>query len=225
MRRLFMIIPLVVIAFYSAMYVYGLVQLRRSRQVVGAVERLQVGSLQPNRPLGTSRLASRCTPDRRCYVWISNLPFAEVWATRGIHVPRLFPWGWWHVVAQLGFDNAGKITDKELGIDNGQYHQFGMVGISMYEDAALNDPCIHPGITLHPGYLPRREMRTGALLIDLSPTATQAFIDRAFDIHLDCLNTVRGCTTPGDVAPSAWDDVYSTKNTNFDFAKCRIQIR
>jgi hypothetical protein len=225
MRRLFIIIPLVVIAFYSALYAYGLVQLRRAQQVVGAVAQLRVGSVQPNRPFGTSRVALHCTPDRRCYVGVSNLPFVELWDKRGIHVPRLSPWGWWHVVAQLGFDSAGKVTDKELGIDNGQYHQFGMLGISMREDAALDDPCHHPAIALHPGYFPHREIRTGALLIDLSPTAAQPFIGRAFDIHLDCLNTVRGCTTPEDVAPSAWNDIYLTKDVNFDSGKCKITIK
>jgi len=224
MRRLFIIFLLVVIAFYSALYMYGLVQLRRARQVVASVKQLRVGSFQLDRPFGTSEL--HCTPDQRCYVLISNLPFVEFWDRRGIHVvPPLFPWGWWNVLAQLGFDNAGRVTDKELGIDNGRYHQFGMVGISVRDDAALNDPCHHPAIALHPGYFPRREMRTGALLIDVSKTAAQPFIDRAFDIHLDCLNTVRGCTTPGDVAPSAWNDIYSAKDVNFDSSKCKITIR
>ena len=225
MRRLFIIVPLVVIALYSALYLYGLFQLKRARQLVGAVTQLRVGSLNPNCPFGASRFALHCTPDQRCYVWISNLPFVELWDRRGLHVPQLFPWGWWDVVGQLGFDSAGKVTDKELGIDNGQYHQFGMVGISMREDAALDDPCHHPAIALHPGYFPHREMRTGALIVDLSPNAAQTFIDRAFDIHLDCLNTVKGCKTPEGVAPSAWNDIYSTKDASFDSGKCKMTIR
>jgi hypothetical protein len=52
-------------------------------------------------------------------------------------------------------------------------------------------------------------MRTGALAVDISPDADQILIHRAFDIRLECLNSMRGCKTPGDIAPDAWQDSVS----------------
>jgi hypothetical protein len=223
MRRVFVSIAVVIIAFYSALYLYGFFQLRRAGLLVKRVEKLRLGALLPKQPFGTGLRDPYCMSDRRCYLWVSNLPFAEFWRMRGIRPTGVMPSNWWHVIAQVGFDSSGNVVDKELAIDDGKYHQFGTVEVTVSERAILYHPCVNPIAAMHPGYWPRQEMRTGALLIDVSPNAEQSLIDRSFDLQLDCLNTIKGCKTPGDIAPKAWGDIWESRRVNFDSSKCRLK--
>lgn len=126
-----------------------------------------------------------------------------------------------HFAPRIVFDINGNVLEKGLGIDDGQYHQSLTVGIDVRKDARLFDPCDHPGVANHLGYLPSRVMRTGALGVEISPDADQDFIRRAFDIHLDCLNSVRGCKTPGDIAPAPWQDsVFRTDDYQESLKSC-----
>jgi hypothetical protein len=93
-----------------------------------------------------------------------------------------------------------------LGIDDGRHHQGAAVEITVREDARLFNPCEHPGVLSHLGYLPYRAMRTGTLVVDVSPDANPSLAHRAFDVHLSCLASISGCKTPGDIAPAAWQD-------------------
>jgi hypothetical protein len=134
--------------------------------------------------------------------------------------PKLTLSNWWGVIARVSFDANGSVLEKSVGIDDGQYHQGGTVGISVRKDARLLDPC-NPSVATHLGYLPHREMRTGGLLVDLSPDANESLIRRAFDVRLDCLNSIRGCKTPGDIAPAAWQDsVFHAEDYQELFKSC-----
>ena len=68
------------------------------------------------------------------------------------------------------------------------------------------DSCRHAEQIRHPGYLARREFRSGALRVNLSADADERWVRRAFELRLNCLNTIRGCRNPGDIAPAAWQD-------------------
>ncbi|MGC1222458.1 MAG: hypothetical protein WA872_11770 [Candidatus Sulfotelmatobacter sp.] len=205
MRRLLIGIVLIVSAAYLTLSLYGFLQLSRARRLVKAVEELQVGVPIPKEQQAQfSNL--RCVPKWGCFKRLSNLPFVDFFAQPRRLPPKLALSDWWGVIARVSFDADGSVLEKSVGIDDGQYHQFGTLAISVRRDASLFDPCAHPGVATHLGYLPRREHRTNALLVDISPDADQSLIRRAFDLHLYCLNSIRGCKTPGDIAPAAWQD-------------------
>jgi hypothetical protein len=220
MRRVLIGIVLIMSAAYLTLSLYGFLQLRRARRLVKAVEELQVGAPIPRqRQAQFSNL--RCVPNWGCYKSLSNLPFVDFFASPRRLPPKLTLSNWWGVIARVSLDADGNVFEKGLGIDDGRYHQFGTVGISVRKDARLFDPCVHPGVATHLGYLPRREMRTGGLLVDLSPDANESLIRRAFDVRLDCLNSVRGCKTPGDIAPDAWQDsVFHADDNQELFKSC-----
>jgi hypothetical protein len=214
MRRVWIGIVLIVSAAYLTLSLYGFLQLRRARRLVKAVEELQVGVPIPKqRQAQFSNL--RCVPKWGCYKSLSNLPFVDFFASPRSLPPKITLSNWWGVIARVSLDADGRVLEKSVGIDDGQYHQFGTLGISVRKDGSLFDPCAHPG------YLPRREMRTGGLLVDLSPDANESLIRRAFDVHLDCLNSIRGCKTPGDIAPAAWQDsVFHAEDYQKLFKSC-----
>jgi hypothetical protein len=187
--------------------------------LVKAVEELQVGAPIP-RQLQAQFSNLRCVP-WGCYKSLSNLPFVDFFASPRRLPPKLTLSNWWGVGARVSLDADGNVVEKGLGIDDGRYHQFGTVAISVRKDARLFDPCEHASVAAHLGYLPRREMRTGALLVDLSPDANESLIRRAFDVRLDCLNSIRGCKTPGDIAPAAWQDsVFHAEDYQELFKSC-----
>lgn len=205
MRRVLISIALILLAAYSTLFLYGLVQLSRARRLVRAVAELQVGAPIPQQ-LQVEFRNLHCVPNWGCYKTLSNLPFVDFFASPRRLPPKLTLSNWWGVIVGIGLDTNGNVLQKTLGIDDGQYHQDGAVGITVRKDARLFDPCDHPGVASHLGYLPHRAMRTGALLVDISPDANPSFIHRAFDVRLNCLNTIRGCKNPGDIAPAAWQD-------------------
>jgi hypothetical protein len=205
MRPVLLGIALILIAAYLTLSLYGLLQLRSARRLVKAVEELQVGARIPQQ-LGAEFRNLHCVPNWGCYKALSNLPFVDFFASPRRLPPKVTLSNWWGVIARISFDANGNVLEKSLGIDDGKYHQFGTVGISVRKDARLFDPCDLPRVANHLGYLASREMRTGALLVDVSPDANQSLIHRAFDVRLDCLNSIRGCKTPGDIAPAAWQD-------------------
>jgi hypothetical protein len=235
MRRLLTDFALIVIAAHLTLSLYGFLQLRRARRLVKAVEELQVGA-----PIPIQRRAQfsnlRCVPDWGCYKSLSNLPFVDFFASPRRLPPKLTPpfvdffasprrlppkltlSNWWGVIARVSFDADGSVLEKGIGIDDGQY---GTVAISVQKDGRLFDPCARPGVATHLGYLPHRQMRTGALLIDVSPDANESLIRRAFDVRLDCLTSIRGCNTPGDIAPAAWQDsVFHAEDYQELFKSC-----
>src|SRR5262249_55673386 len=128
---------------------------------------------------------------------------------------------WWGVLARVAFDRNGNVLEKSLGIDDGRHHQGAAVEITVRENAGLFNPCEHPGVLGHLGYLPYRAMRTGTLVVDVSPGADPNLTHRAFDVHLDCLAGIRGCRTPGDIAPAAWHDSdFHYENYQEQFTNC-----
>jgi hypothetical protein len=200
-------LALILITAYLTLYVYGFVQLRRARRLATAVEAFQVGAPIPKQWEAEFRNLN-CKPDWivGCRTSVSNLPLANFFAAPRRLPPRLGLSKWWGVMAVIAFDSNSKVLWKALVIDNGQYHQHPAVSILVMKDDRLFNPCERWAIAKHPGYLPHRAMRTGALVVGLSPEANQALIHRAFDVHLGCLNSIRGCKTLGDIAPSAWQD-------------------
>jgi hypothetical protein len=220
MRRVSIGIALILVAAYSALFLYGFLQLRRARRLVKAVEELQVGAPVPQQR-GAEFRNLRCIPDGGCYKSSSNLPFVDYFASpRGLP-PRVALANWWGVMAVIRLDANGNVLEKGLGIDDGRYHQSLAVWLRVRKDARLFDPCNHPGVADHLGYLPYRVMRTGALEVDLSPDANQSLIRRAFDVRLECLNSVGGCKTPGDIAPAAWQDsVFHAEDSQEVFKNC-----
>lgn len=205
MRHVLIGIVLILVAAYSTLFLFGFLQLRRARRLVRAVEELQVGA-----PISKLREADfrnlNCITDRDCHAAVSNLPFVDFFAAPRRLPPRLTQSNWWGIFARILLDADGRVVEKGLAIDDGQYHQGFTVSIDVRKDARLFDPCEHPGLANHLGYLPYRAMRYGGLVVEISPEANQSLIHRAFDVHLECLNRIQGCKTPGDIAPAAWQD-------------------
>jgi hypothetical protein len=108
--------------------------------LVKAVEELQVRA-----PIPIQRRAQfsnlRCVPDWGCYKSLSNLPFVDFFASPRTLPPKLTLSNWWGVIARVSFDTDGSVLEKGVGIDDGQYHQFETVAISVRKDGRLFDPC------------------------------------------------------------------------------------
>lgn len=221
MRRVLTIIFLILITAFSTLSLYGFFQLRHARRLVKGVADLQIGKPIPNNGQAEFRNL-RCISGWGCYKGVSNLPFMDFFASPRKLPPRMTLSKWWGVLGRIVLDSNGNVLEKSLSIDDGQYHQDGTVGISVREDPLLSNPCEHPGVAGHLGYLPHRAMRTGALLVDLAPDANPTFVHRAFDVHLDCLNSFVGCETPGDIAPAAWQDsAFREQDLQEFFKSCR----
>lgn len=219
MRRLLISIGLILVAAYAALSLYGFVQFRRARRLVRAVEALQVGVPIPQQAVEFRNL--NCIPHWGCHTEVSNLPFVDFFAAPQRLPPKLTLSNWWGVIARVGLDANGNVLEKDLGIDDGKYYQSITVWIVVRKDARLFDPCDHPGVANHLGYLPSRVMRTGALKVVISPDANQGLIHRAFDVRLECLKSSRGCKTPGDIAPAAWQDsVFRAEDYQGLFKSC-----
>jgi hypothetical protein len=205
--RPFIGFALILVSAYLTLFLYGFLQLRRARRLVRAVEELQIGAPIPKQREAEFRNLN-CKPDWGvgCHTAVSSLPFVDFFAAPRRLPPKLTLSNWWGVIARIAFDANGNVLWKGLGIDDGQYHQDIAVSILVRKDARLFNPCEIWSAAKHPGYLPYRAMRTGALVVELSPDANPVLIHRAFDVRLECLNSIRGCKTLGDIAPAAWQD-------------------
>ena len=205
--RIFLCAVLTACLSFVALYAYGIVQMRRAERLVAAVSTLPIGEpLRQDSAFYSAELY--CGPVGLCYreVGVSSLPLAFLWPRYPATVPRIIPVNWWGVTAQIGSDRNGRVLEKALFVDDGNYRQYYTVQISVIAYTKAFDPCYFPSQFRHPGYRPRREMRSGALLVDVAPDAARQFADRAFHLVLTCLRTRGGCRTPGDIAPDAWHD-------------------
>ena len=138
---------------------------------------------------------------------MSNLPGGEnFWRRTFSDVPSLLPWKWWTVDASVKFDSAGNVVEKLLLIDDGKYFQYPTIWLFVGSYPGVFDSCRHAEQIRHPGYRSMREFRSGALWLYLSADADERWVRRAFELRLNCLNTIRGCRNPGDIAPAAWQD-------------------
>jgi len=204
--RPFIGLALILVAAYLTLSLYGFIQLRHARRLIVAVEELQIGA-----PIPTARSEFRnlnCRPDWGvgCHTAVSNLPFVDFFAVPRRLPPKLTLTNWWGVIARIGFDSDGNVLWKGLGIDDGKYHQDLAVSILVQKNARLFDPCEVWSAAKHPGYVSYRARRTGALAVEISPDTNRDLVHRAFDVRLECLNSIRGCKTLGDIAPAAWQD-------------------
>ena len=205
--RLFIAFALILVVTYLMLSLYGFLQLGRARRLVKAVEELPIGAPIPKQ-LEREFHNLNCRPDWGvgCHTSVSNLPFVNFFAAPRRLPPKLTLSNWWGVMARIAFDSNGNVLWKGLIIDDGQYHQDPAVSVIVQKDTSLFDPCEKWSVAKHLGYIAGRAMRTGALRVELSPDADQMLIDRAFDVRLECLNSIRGCKTLGDIAPDAWQD-------------------
>jgi hypothetical protein len=200
MRRTTTIAVLALLTSYSVLYTYGRIQLRRARQLVKAIEALKTGVVVSKQQLATNVPGLHCST-KNCNARLSNLPALDSFSKR---LPRVMPSDWWFVGAQIGIDPDGRLDYKQLVIDDGKYYQFGTVEISVFQK---NNCAPNSDVEMCRAYFPRREMRTGALLIHLASEAPPNLTHRAFDLNLACLNALQGCDSPGDIAPGPWQDV------------------
>ena len=194
-----------------ALRIFAGIQLNRGRKLVATAERVRLGETLAQQ--GISFFDIHCDSDDRCYgeKAVSSLPFAGFWKLDYRSMPPIAGLKWWAVGAYVELDKAGVVTSEMLGADDGRYAQFPTVEIRVEADSRLFDPCDFAGQFRHPDYDARREMRTGALFVTISPQSDVAFRRRAFDLHLECLNTWRGCNSPAELAPNAWHDMTEDK--------------
>jgi hypothetical protein len=205
MRRALIGTTLILAVAYAALSLYGVLQLRSARRLVKVVEELPIGAhIPPNLEPEFRNL--RCVPTWGCLKGVSNLPILNFFLVPRSLPPRVALSNWWGVLGRVVFDVKGNVIEKSLVIDDGKYHQGVTVGIDVRKDARLFNPCEHPGVAKHLGFLTYREMRTHGLIVEVSPDADRSFLRRAFDLRLDCLNTIRGCESPGDISPDLWSD-------------------
>jgi hypothetical protein len=190
------------------LFVFDVIQLARAKALVAAVESLRIGV--PWKEQSSAGVFQEQTCDKgicREEKIISNLPLVDSWRHRPADMPSFLHGRWWAVAATVTLDPAGKVVQKWLVIDNGKYFQFPIVEIFVASEPLLFDPCHYPNQIRHPGYRSRQENRTGALEINLSPDADEHWVHNAFDLRLNCLDSLKGCKDPSDIAPTAWEDM------------------
>lgn len=215
-RRVFVWLVLPICIVYVSLYLYGNIQVRRAQELVNVVAAIPVGySLSEHDQSYFSE--QYCDPSGRCsrLKIISNAPFATklLWSglQRGIQLPRLLPAKWWDVGVLIEEDQHSQVLNKWLFLNDGRYGQYNTLEVRVNLQSRSSvyrvfDPCQSPSQIRHVGYYPLREMRTGALSIDLAADASPAFVERAFRLNVSCLNTFRGCKSPADIAREAWQD-------------------
>jgi hypothetical protein len=207
-RRAASELVLLLCAAYLALFGYDAFQLSKARTVVASLQSIRVGMPLRQQSGATRFHQSRCEHGV-CYaeVDVSNLPGGEnFWRRTFSDMPSLLPWKWWTVDAGVKLDSAGNVVEKMLLIDDGKYFQSPTFWLFVGSDPNLFDPCHYAEQIRHPGYRSRRGFRTGALWVNLSADADERWVRRAFELRLNCLNTVRGCKNPSDIAPAAWQD-------------------
>ena len=190
-----------------AFLAFDAIQLSRARRLVAVVESLRIG-VPWNEQSSAAVFDQQCDKGV-CYEVksLSNLPWLDGGRHRPADMPSFLHGRWWVVRADVMLDSSGKVVQKWLVIDNGKYFQFSTVEIFVASEPQLFDPCLDADQTRHPGYRSRTENRTGALTIDLSPSADERWGHHAFDLRLNCLDSLKGCKDPSEIAPTAWQDM------------------
>jgi hypothetical protein len=190
-----------------ALFVSDAIQLARAKRLVAAVESLRTGV--PWQEQSSGAMFNQQSYDGISHEVrsVSNVPWLDFWHHRPADMPAFLQGRWWAVAADVKLDSSGKVVQKWLVIDDGKYFQFPTAEIFVTSESQLFNPCINANQTRHPGYRPRRENRTGALIIDLSPSTNESWVRHAFDLRLNCLNSLKGCKDPSDLAPTAWKDM------------------
>jgi hypothetical protein len=220
-RRAASVLVLLLCAAYLALFGYDAFQLSKARAMVASLQSIRLGVPLRQQPGATRFHESGCEHDI-CYAEadISNLPGGEnFWRRISLTIPSVLPWKWWTVDAGVKLDSAGKVVEKLLLIDDGKYFQSPTLWLFVGSDPNQFDPCRNAEQIRHPGYRSRRGFRSGALWVNLSANADEQWVRRAFELRLNCLNTVRGCKNPGDIAPAAWQDqIDDEKLADSDFA-------
>ena len=207
-RRVAFVGVLLFCAVYLALFANDALQLTKAQAVVASLQSVRLGMLLTKQPSAIRFPNSRCEHGV-CYAEanVSNLPGGEsFWRRTFSDMPSLLPWKWWTVDASVKLDSAGNVVEKLLLIDDGKYFQYPTIWLFVGSYSRVFDPCRNAEQIRHPGYLSRREFRSGALRVNLSADADERWVRRAFDLRLNCLNTIRGCRNPGDIASAAWQD-------------------
>jgi hypothetical protein len=212
---------LLVCAAYLALLAYGAYQLAEAQAVIASLESVRLGIPLTDQP-GATHFRERHCEEAACFAEddVSNLPGGvHFWKRRSSDIPSILPWKWWTVTAAIRLDSAGNAVEKWALIDDGRYFQDPTIRLFIGSDQTVFDPCRHAEQIRHPGYRPRRAMRTGALWLDLASDADEKWVRRAFELRLNCLGTYKGCKDPGDMAPEAWQDqIDDLKLQDSDFA-------
>lgn len=190
-----------------ALFAFHAIQLARAKRLVAAVESLRIGV--PWKEQSSAAMFSQQSYKGISYEVksLSNLPWLDGGRHRPADMPPFLRGKWWVVRADVMLDSSGKVAQKWLVIDNGKYFQFSTVEILVASEPQLFDPCHDAHETRHPGYRSSTENRTGALSIALSPSADERWVHHAFDLRLNCLDSLKGCKDPGEIAPAAWKDM------------------
>ena len=212
-RTTALVVVLLLCAACVALVVFDVIQLARAKALIAAFQSLRMG-VSWNEQTSAKVFHHSCDPREVCYEEqsISSLPFVDHGRYRSADIPSFLRPRFWAVAASVTRDPAGKVIAKWLMIDDGKYFQFPTISINVASEPRLFDPCLDAHQTRHPGYRSRREQRTGALLLVLSPSADERWIRHAFDLRLDCLGSLRGCKGPSDIASTAWKDMIDDKN-------------
>ena len=190
-----------------ALFAFDAIQLARAKALVAAVESLRIGV--PWKEQTSANVFQQSCEKGICYEdkSVSNFPWLDFWHHRSADMPSFLRGRWWVVAADVKLDSSGKVIQTWLAIDDGKYFQFPTVDIHVTSESQLFNPCLDAHQTRHPGYRSRLENRTGALVLDLFPTADERWVHHAFDLGLNCLNSLKGCKDPSEIASTAWKDM------------------
>ena len=190
-----------------ALFAFDAIQLARAKRLVAAVESLRIGVPWQEQSSGEMFHQESDKEISWEVKSVSNLPWLDGGRHRLADMPSFLRGRWWVVRADVMLDSSGKVVQKWLAIDNGKYFQFSTVEVFVASRPEIFDPCLDAHQTRHPGYSSETEIRTGALLINLSPSADERWVHHAFDLRLSCLDSLKGCKGPSDIASTAWKDM------------------
>jgi hypothetical protein len=211
-RTAALVVVLLLCAACVALFAFDAIQLARAKRLVVAVESLRIGV--PWKEQSSAAMFNQQSYKGISYEVksVSNLPWLDGGRHRPADMPSFLHGRWWVVRADVMLDSSGKVVQEWLVIDNGKYFQFSTVEIFVASEPQLFDPCLDADQARHPGYRLRTENRTGALIIDLSPSADERWAHHAFDLRLNCLDSLKGCKDPSEIASTAWKDMLDDRN-------------
>lgn len=206
-RTTLLVVVLLLCVACVALFAFDWIQLARAKALVATVESLRIGVPWKEQP-SAEVFQERCEKEI-CYEdkSVSNFSWLDFWHHRPADMPSFLRGRWWAVAADVKLDPSGKVIQEWLVIDDGKYFQFPTVDIHVISEPQLFSPCLDAHQTRHPGYRSRLENRTGALMLDLAPSADERWLHHAFDLRLNCLNSLKGCKNPSDIASTAWNDM------------------